>query len=90
MPHRYKTSKHLDRVILKLQKKDKKLYENFLNKMQEVLTSSNIEHYKNLKYGLKEYKRVHIGSFVLSFKYDKEKDLIYFSDFEHHDKIYGR
>ena len=89
MPRQYKTSKNLDRILAKLQKKDKQLYENLLNKMNEVLNSADIGHYKNLKYSLKEYKRAHVGSFVLIFKYDKQNDMIYFSDFDHHDNIYG-
>ena len=90
MLHKYKTSKHLDKILLKLQNKDKKLYENVLNKINEVISTSNIEHYKNLRYHLKEYKRVQIGSFVLVFKYDKKEDLVYFDDFDHHDNIYKR
>lgn len=86
--HKYKTSKHLDRVLIRLQKKNKKLYENLLNKINKVINIHDIEHYKNLKHDLKKYKRVHIGNFVLTFKYDKQKDIISFTDFDHHDKIY--
>ena len=90
MPRPYKTSKSLDRILDKMQRKDKKIYENLLNKMDEVITISNVEHYKNLRSDLNGFKRVHIGSFVLIFKYDKENDFIYFTDFDHHDKIYDR
>lgn len=88
MSHNYKTSKHFDRILIKLQKKNKQIYKNLLNKINEVINNPDIEHYKNLRYILKEYKRVHIGSFVLIFKYNKEKDLIYFDDFDYHDNIY--
>lgn len=88
MPRQYKTSKNFDRILDKLQKKNKQLYENLLNKMNEILNNSNIEHYKNLRYTLKEYQRAHIGHFVLVFKYNKTEDLILFDDFDHHDKIY--
>ena len=88
MPRQYKTSKEFDRIFAKLEKKDKQLYENLLNKMNEVLNSSDIEHYKNLRYDLKGFKRVHVGHFVLVFKFDKMNNLIFFSDFDHHDKIY--
>ncbi len=90
MSRQYKTSKNFDRILDKLQKKDKQLYENLFNKMNEVLNSSDIEHYKNLRYNLKEYKRVHVGSFVLVFKYEKSSDLIFFTDFDHHDVIYKK
>jgi len=90
MPRKYRTSKNFDRVISKLQNKDKRLYENLLNKMNEILASPDIEHYKNLRYDLKEYKRAHVGSFVLIFKYDKTNDTMFFADLDHHDKIYKK
>lgn len=90
MPCKYKISKYLDKIITKLQKKDRKLYEELLKKMNEILNNPNIEHYKNLRYDLKNYKSVHIGSFVLAFKYDKQNDFVYFDDFDHHDNIYAR
>ena len=76
MPRSYKTSKNFDRIIIKLQKRDKKLYENLINKMNEVLDILDVEHYKNLKYDMKDCKRVHVGHFVLVFKYDKSKNFI--------------
>ena len=57
-------------------------------KINEVLKNPDIEHYKNLRHNLKEFKRIHVGSFVLIFKYDKKNDFVYFTDFDHHDKIY--
>jgi len=90
MSRGYKTSKEFDRILAKLQKKDKQLYENLFNKMTEVLDSPDVEHYKNLRYDMKEFKRAHIGHFVLVFKFDKMNNLIFFSDFNHHDKIYKK
>lgn len=90
MPRQYKTSKNFDRILTKLEKKDKQLYENLFNKMNEILSSPDVEHYKNLRYDLKEYKRVQVGHFVLVFKYDKLNDLVFFDDFDHHDNIYKR
>ena len=75
MARGYKTSKNLDRILTKLQKKNKKLFEQILKKIEEVINSADVEHYKNLRYDLKEFKRVHVGdSFVLVFKYDKQND----------------
>lgn len=90
MPQQYKTSKNFDRILVKLAKKDKQLYENLLNKMKEILLSSDVEHYKNLGYELKDKKRIHIGHFVLVFEYDKQNDMVFFEDFDHHDNIYKR
>ena len=74
--------------LKKLSKKDKNTYNALMNKIDEVLGTSNVEHYKNLKYNMKESKRVHIGHFVLVFSYVKVRDFVSFEDFEHHDKIY--
>jgi len=90
MSRQYKTSKNFDRILGKLQKKDKQLFESLIKKMNEVLNISDVEHYKNLRYSLKEFKRVHVGSFVLIFRYDKQNDIIFFSDFDHHDNVYKK
>ncbi len=78
----------LSKKLQKLSKKDKSFYEQTLNKMDEIIHSENVEHYKNLQNKLKEYKRVHIGSFVLLFKYDKTDNKIIFTNIEHHDNAY--
>ena len=88
MSRQYKTSKNFDRILDKLSKKDKQLYENLLKKMNEILNTNDVEHYKNLRYSLKDFKRVHVGSFVIIFRYDKQNDIILFTDFDHHDNIY--
>ena len=56
--------------------------------MHEIVNSDDVEHYKNLRYNMKDSKRVHIGHFVLVFSYNKSKDFISFEDYDHHDKIY--
>lgn len=88
MSYCYKTSKNLDRILEKLFKKDKSLYEQVMKKIKEVIDSSDIGHYKNLRYNMKDRKRVHVGHFILVFKFNKEENLIEFDDFDHHDKIY--
>lgn len=83
----------LKTVMKKLFKKDKKRYEILIKKIEQISQSNefSIEHYKNLKQGLSEEKRVHIDkSFVLTFKYIKEKKFILFLDFDHHDNIYKK
>ena len=73
----------------KISKRDKNLYEQILKKIDEVIHNKNIDHYKNLKYQMKEFKRVHIKkSFVLLFEYMEANDKVVFTDFDHHDKIY--
>jgi len=84
--HRWKVSDRLQEAMNKLSKKDKSLYEQLLKKMDEIVNCPDVSHYKNLRYHMKDSKRVHIGHFVLIFQYSEE--FIYFDDFDHHDKVY--
>lgn len=60
---------------------------NVMTKIDEVLECDDINHYKNLKYAMKNYKRVHVNdSYVVLFFGDN--DMVYFVDYEHHDKVY--
>ncbi|MBU0907903.1 MAG: addiction module toxin RelE [Nanoarchaeota archaeon] len=77
--------------IAKLVKKDKKKVEIINKKIKEVVSSdeTKIQHYKNLRYDLKEFKRIHIDKhFVLTFKVDLARKFVLFVDFDHHDRIY--
>jgi len=87
--HKFRIGEKLEKILTKLKKRDKILYGQIKKKIDEVINSYDIEHYKNLKYNMKDSKRVHIGHFVLVFQYDKKNNLIKFDDFDHHDKIYG-
>ena len=86
----FKVSERLDAILKKLSKKDRGMREQVLRKISEIVGCEDIEHYKNLRYALKNCKRVHIGHFVLIFQYDAASDFILFDDFDHHDNIYGR
>ncbi|RME54415.1 addiction module toxin RelE [Candidatus Woesearchaeota archaeon] len=78
----------LKKILVKLFKKDKARYEAVMKKIEEVINSRDIEHYKNLRYDMKDSKRVHVGHFVLVFSYDKANDFLSFEDYDHHDNIY--
>jgi len=88
--HNFILSDKIEKILLKLIKRDKNLYEQIKKKINEIINSESIEHYKNLRYNMKDFKRVHIGHFVLVFNHDKSKDLIFFEDFDHHDIIYQK
>ena len=88
--HGFQINAELQGKLKKLAKKNSVLHGQILDKINEVINSYDIEHYKNLKYGMKDSKRVHIGYFVIIFQYDKKNDMINFDDFDHHDKIYDR
>jgi mRNA-degrading endonuclease RelE of RelBE toxin-antitoxin system len=93
LPFDYDFSDELEETLTKLFKKNKKMYEAILKKAEEVSfrDETTIDFYKNLKYDLKEFKRVHIlKSFVLMFKVFKEKNFILFDRFDHHDNIYKK
>ena len=86
--YNFDISEQLREIMRKLSKKDKTLYEQLFKKIDEIVNAYDVEHYKNLRYNMKDSKRVHIGSFVLVFQFDKSTNKIYFDDFDHHDKIY--
>ena len=81
---------NLQKILNKLSKKDKPLYEQVLKKIDEIINSSDVEHYKNLKHNLSDKKRVQIGHFVLVFSFIKPENKIKFLDFDHHDVIYKK
>jgi YafQ family addiction module toxin component len=86
-------SDHLRETIKKLSKKDRTRTEILNKKIKEIVEcdENTIEHYKNLKYELSEYKRVHIDkSFMLIFKVFKNERHVLFERLEHHDVVYKR
>lgn len=83
----YEIHPDLDKILSKLAKRDKVQFEAILKKIDEVINCADIDHYKNLRFPLNNYKRVHVySSFVLLFRV--EGDLILFRYYDHHDKIY--
>ena len=86
---KYDFTDHLKRVLHKLSRKDPESYKAVKNKIEEIVTSGQIDHYKPLRYDLKNKKRVHIRkSFVLTFEYIPSSDTVWFLDYDHHDNIY--
>ena len=79
----------ISKIVLNIGVKEAVSDSKVLKKIEEIITS-DVEHYKNLRYDLKEYKRVHIGHFVLVFRYNKTENIISFDDLDHHDNIYKR
>lgn len=82
-----KYSEELSKKLSKLKKKDPAQYIRVDKKIKEIINNPK-HNYKNLKYNMSIFNRVHIGSFVLIFRiYHKDK-IIWFDDYGHHDKIY--
>ena len=83
---KYEIHPALDNLLSKLAKRDKAQFDKILKKIDEIINSEDIDHYKNLRKPLQRYKRVHIGHFVLLFKLDQ--DILIFRYYGHHDDVY--
>ena len=83
-----------DELKFKISKlKNLKQAEIINKKIKQIINcdENSINHYKNLRFNLKDSKRVHIDkSFVLTFRVNLDKNFILFTDFDHHDKIYKK
>jgi len=80
-------SLQLDKIFIKLAKKNKKQIEIIDNKISQIL--ENPLRFKNLTGDMCGIKRVHIDKhFVLTFEVDVKNKIVRFLDYEHHDKIY--
>jgi len=86
--YEYNLSPTLQKIMKKLFKRDKQTRERIIKKIKEVISSYNVEHYKNLRHDLKKFKRIQIGEKVLVFKFDKTNNKVLFLDFDEYDKIY--
>jgi len=67
----YEIKPYLQKILNKLFKKDKVAYEAVLKKIEEVINCEDVEHYKNLRYDMKDKKRVHIASSFVLEKFEK-------------------
>ncbi len=81
------TVPHLDKIFLKLEKKNPKQLKIIYKKLEGIV--ENPLRFKNLIGPLNHLKRVHIDkNFVLIFSVNK--NIILLEDYAHHDKIYRR
>ncbi|MBA3064784.1 addiction module toxin RelE [Candidatus Woesearchaeota archaeon] len=78
----------IEKLLRKLKQKDPALFRAVQRKINQIaqLDRETINHFKNLRGNMSNYKRVHIGSFVLMFKV--ENDTIIFDKLRHHDEAY--
>jgi YafQ family addiction module toxin component len=86
-------SEELKKVLSKLAARDTVLATSVNKKIKQICSCDEelINHYKNLRHDLSEYKRVHVErSYVLLFKVDFEKKLVLFTKLDHHDRVYKR
>ncbi len=79
----------LEEILKKLYRKNRKTYEIIMKKIEEIIKLP--QHYKSLRYDMKNVRRVHIEkSFVLIFNIDEESKTVKFIDYDHHDNIYKK
>lgn len=87
--YNYEIMPELQRILNKLFKKNKIVYEQIMKKIEEIIQNS--QHYKPLRYNLSGERRVHImKSFVLKFEIDEQSKVVRFIFFGHHDEAYER
>ena len=55
--HNFSVEENLNKTIVKLKKKDRVTYDAIMKKIWEVTNSPDIEHYKNLRNPLHQFKR---------------------------------
>ena len=74
-------------VDKKFKKLAKKVQLKAINsKIKEVL--KNPYRFKQLRKPLQNKRRIHIGSFVLTYEIDEKRKTVMISEYEHHDDIY--
>jgi mRNA-degrading endonuclease RelE of RelBE toxin-antitoxin system len=88
MSFRIIISDDLRKTLVILKRKDKTMFQMVEKKILQIasLDSISLQHFKNLRSPLSDFKRVHLGSYVLLFHV--QANSIIFDAFEHHDKIY--
>ena len=79
--------KDVERVLKKLTKKDKVSSKYIAKKVQEI--SENPYHFKPLKKPMQNYRRVHIGNYVLVYSINEKTKSIIIEKYKHHDEIYS-
>ncbi len=76
----------LDALFAKLAKKDKVSFEYINKKIIEIRV--NPYHFKPLRAPMQNYRRVHIGNFVLIYSIDENRKTVIIEKYKHHDEAY--
>lgn len=75
-----------DHELKKLASKDRAHFRQLLKKLEQVL--ENPYHYKPLHGDLFGARRIHTGSFVLTYQIQEKEQEVIVLHYQHHDKIY--
>lgn len=76
----------VDRIFRKLAKKDKVSLRYIEKKINEI--RENPYHFKPLKKPLENYRRVHIGNYVLFYSINERTKTVIIERYKHHDEAY--
>ncbi len=86
-------TEELKLTLAALSRRNKQLAIQVGKKMKQIAAMDEelIDHYKNLRYDLSDYNRVHVGkSYVLFFRVYKKERIVLFQKLMHHDDAYRR
>ena len=72
----------------KMEKKERKQLELINKKVLEI--RENPHRFKPLSNIMKGFRRVHFGSFVLTYSIDEKNKVVVLEDYDHHDRIYRK
>ncbi|PKK86526.1 MAG: type II toxin-antitoxin system mRNA interferase toxin, RelE/StbE family [Thermoplasmata archaeon HGW-Thermoplasmata-1] len=75
-----------DKVFAKIAKKDPSHFDIIQSKIEQIRKTP--DRYKPLKHSLKGRQRVHIGHFVLVFRFKNPESVLEILDYTHHDNAY--
>lgn len=87
LPYSIDSREHVDKMFYKLRKKNKKQLETINKKIIEI--SENPYKFKPLHPPMQDQRRVHIGSFVLTYSINEATHTVTIEDCAHHDTVYG-
>jgi YafQ family addiction module toxin component len=86
MKYTLEIANDVDKKFSKLAKKDRKQLESINKKIIQI--QENPCHYKPLRGDMHGSRRVHIGSFVLTYEIEEKNKIIRILDYDHHDFVY--
>ncbi len=86
MTYHLAISHQADHELKRLASKDRPHFRQLLKKLEDVL--ENPYHYKPLHGELFGARRIHIGSYVLTYQIQEKEHEVIVLHYQHHDKIY--
>jgi len=84
--YKIKIKKSVEKKFKKLSKKDKASFIYISKKIKEIIEDPY--RFKPLRKPLQNYRRIHIGSFVLVYSIEEKTKTITIERYKHHDKVY--